>query len=51
MFWPDAARLHRNRLADAIAGFVRDALEDETEEITRLFRKAKRDGMLVAVKP
>ena len=39
------------RLADAIAGFVRDALEGKSEEITGLFNKVKREGALVEVKP
>lgn len=37
------------RLADAIAGFVRDALEGSSEEIKKLFHKAKRDDMLIEI--
>lgn len=37
------------RLADAIAGFVRDAMDGKSEEIKKLFREAKRGGMLVEV--
>lgn len=37
------------RLADAIAGFVRDALDDRSEEIKHLFQKARKDGMLIEV--
>jgi hypothetical protein len=38
------------RLADAVAGFVRDALEGKSEEITSLFRRAKREGVLIEIK-
>lgn len=37
------------RLADAIAGFVRDAIDGKSEGIKKLFREAKRCGMLVEV--
>ncbi len=37
------------RLADAIAGFVRDALDNEHSEITDLFQEAIRSGVLVEV--
>ncbi len=37
------------RLADAIAGFVLDAVDGNSEEIKALFQKAKRDGMLIEV--
>lgn len=37
------------RLADAIAGFVRDAIENDSAEIKGLFKKAKKDGMLIEV--
>jgi len=37
------------RLADAIAGFVRDALETNQGDIRNLFRKAKRDKVLIEV--
>lgn len=37
------------RLADAVAGFVRDALESESGEIPSLFQRAKRQGFLVEV--
>jgi len=37
------------RLADALAGFVRDALSGDSEEIKALFEKAKREEMLVEV--
>lgn len=39
------------RLADAIAGFVRDVLENEKREMKALFEKAKREGTLIEVKP
>ncbi|QQG40651.1 MAG: hypothetical protein HYV37_03795 [Candidatus Levyibacteriota bacterium] len=39
------------RLADAIAGFVLDAVDGTSEEIKALFRKAKRDSMLIEVSP
>ena len=38
------------RLADAIAGFVRDAIDSQSEEIKELFQKAKRDGVIVEIK-
>jgi hypothetical protein len=37
------------RLADALAGFVRDAIDGNSKEISDLFQKAKRDGVLVEV--
>ncbi len=37
------------RLADSVAGFVRDALDGVSEEITELFKKAKKDGVLIEV--
>jgi hypothetical protein len=37
------------RLADAIAGFVRDALEGREKEIADLFQKATADGALIEV--
>lgn len=37
------------RLADSIAGFIRDALDGKSEEIQDLFKKAKKDEMLVEV--
>lgn len=37
------------RLADAIAGFARDALEARSKEIESLFGKAKRNKMLIKV--
>jgi len=37
------------RLADAIAGFVRDALEADQGDIRSLFQKAKRDKVLIEV--
>ena len=37
------------RLADAIAGFVRDALDGESSEIVMLFHEAERAGTLVEV--
>lgn len=37
------------RLADAIAGFVRDAIDGKSEGIKKLFLEAKRGGMLVEV--
>lgn len=39
------------RLADAIAGFVRDALDGKSGEIKTLFQKAKRKGMIIEVSP
>lgn len=39
------------RLADAIAGFVRDAIDGKSSEIKVLFHKAKRQGMLIEVSP
>lgn len=39
------------RLADAIAGFVLDAVDGKSEEIKALFQKAKKDGMLIDVSP
>lgn len=39
------------RLADAVAGFVRDAIDGQSEEIKSLFQKAKRDGILIEIKP
>ena len=36
------------RLADALAGFIRDALDGDTGEIRKLFRQAQQSGMLVA---
>ena len=35
------------RLADAIAGFVRDALEGEAPEVEALFEKVRAEGVLV----
>jgi hypothetical protein len=37
------------RLADAIAGFVRDALEANQGDIKTLFQKVKRDNVLIEV--
>lgn len=37
------------RLADAIAGFVRDALETDQGDIKTLFQKAKREKVLIEV--
>ncbi|MBI2029844.1 hypothetical protein HYT02_05490 [Candidatus Gottesmanbacteria bacterium] len=37
------------RLADSIAGFVRDAIDGKSEEIRQLFKKAKQDNILVEV--
>ena len=37
------------RLADSVAGFVRDALDGKSEEITEVFKKARKDGVLVEV--
>jgi len=37
------------RLADALAGFLRDALGEESSEIVELFQAAKRRGILVEV--
>ncbi|MEK7111300.1 MAG: DUF3800 domain-containing protein [Patescibacteria group bacterium] len=37
------------RLADAIAGFVRDAIDGKSEGIKKLFQEARRGGMLVEV--
>lgn len=37
------------RLADSIAGFVRDAIDGKSEEIKELFTRAKQKGMLVEV--
>lgn len=37
------------RLADALAGFVRDALDNEPGEIRTLFEAAKRKGVLIEV--
>ncbi|MGD8457512.1 MAG: DUF3800 domain-containing protein [Anaerolineales bacterium] len=37
------------RLADALAGFVRDALENKGSDVQTLFRKAKRKGMIIEV--
>ena len=39
------------RLADAIAGFVRDVREQKSREMKTVFEKATREGMLVEVKP
>lgn len=37
------------RLADSVAGFVRDALDGKSEEIKQVFQKAKQNGMLIEV--
>jgi hypothetical protein len=37
------------RLADAIAGFVLDALDGKSKEIKILFKKAKKEGMIIDV--
>lgn len=37
------------RLADAIAGFVRDVIDGRSEEVTSLFQKARREKMLIEV--
>ena len=37
------------RLADTIAGFVRDALETQSGEMKTLLHRAKREGMLIEV--
>ncbi len=37
------------RLADAIAGFVRDALEGQSDELQSLYREAIRKGILIEV--
>lgn len=37
------------RLADALAGFVRDALTIDNAEVEELFEKGKRDGVLIEV--
>ena len=39
------------RLADTIAGFVRDALEGRRQDIPALFKEAKQKEMLIEVKP
>ncbi len=39
------------RLADSIAGFVRDALEGKSTIIKNLFIKAKQSGMLIEIIP
>ena len=38
------------RLADSIAGFVRDALESETGEIKELYNRIKSEGKLIELK-
>ena len=38
------------RLADTLAGFVRDGLEGKRSDIQTLFKQTKRDGRLVEVK-
>ncbi len=37
------------RLADSVAGFVRDAIDGKSEEIKELFTRAKKNGMLIEV--
>ncbi len=37
------------RLADALAGFVQDAQGEQSEEVTRLFERARRGGVITAV--
>ena len=37
------------RLADAIAGFTRDALDDDSSEINTLFQRVKANGILIEV--
>ena len=37
------------RLADALAGFLRDAIQEDSEEAVRLFHQARSKGMLVEV--
>ncbi len=37
------------RLADSIAGFVRDAIDGNSEEIKKVFREAKQGGVLVEI--
>jgi hypothetical protein len=37
------------RLADALAGFVRDAIGDEDDEAKQLFERAKHDGDVIEV--
>lgn len=37
------------RLADSVCGFVRDVLEEKTEESERIFKKAVKDKVLVEV--
>lgn len=37
------------RLADTMAGFVRDALDGKTEEIIKIYKEARRNGILVEV--
>lgn len=37
------------RLADTIAGFVRDAIDGKSEEITRIYKEAKANGALVEI--
>lgn len=37
------------RLADSVAGFVKDALDGKSDEIKELFIKAKKDRVLVEV--
>lgn len=37
------------RLADAVAGFVRDALTGQSKEIKTLFEKAKQENMIIEI--
>lgn len=37
------------RLADSVAGFVRDAIDGKSEEIKELFTRAKKNGVLIEV--
>lgn len=37
------------RLADSVAGFVRDALDGHSEEISQLYKKAKQEEVLIDV--
>lgn len=37
------------RLADSVAGFVRDAIDDKSVEITEVFKKARKDGVIIEV--
>jgi ACT domain-containing protein len=39
------------RLADAIAGFILDAVDGRSQEIKSLFRKANKEGLIVNVSP